>query len=522
MKMIKERKKSCLRIKKIVNKVEEYYVIVTIMCYVLCGLAPVVAAIKYTPLYSYQKYLGIIGILIILVDIIVNKTIYREKYSLLLYALLFIASVSSVMTINYGFKKNIFNLAWTLIMFFIFYQFSLKCGMERFKNICHKLYYIIAVIWLMAIIFSIISFLYNVGYGLITNPYTPEALTRQGFLENRLFGVFMSINVAAITSGVLLLISIYMLGKEKKLYAKGFCIINMFFDIIYIILSGSRSAYYGLLFIGMIYVIYAIYSYLKPKKSVIVKWSLSLFGSVVSVICIMIAVSVAKNVLETVPKFSIFENKKIVYEQFIGKLPYTEMPEKESLNEEEIDGEIAVESESLHRKDISAENISNNRFQIWGDYLRLYRKIGLVGLSPCNYSKVIAENYPDIYIVKYIKDFHPDLYEEGTIYHPHSLYLEIYVATGIIGVLCFFGFWILCLKDVIVYLKYYKGKIPPVIVMGMLIVIYGLFTAIFDQGLFFLTNIVSCIFWIVLGYVMTTITEKRGLVRKTKKFQEEK
>ena len=84
------------------------------------------------------------------------------------------------------------------------------------------------------------------------------------------------------------------------------------------------------------------------------------------------------------------------------------------------------------------------------------------------------------------------------------------------------GFWILCLKDVIVYLKYYKGKIPPVIVMGMLIVIYGLFTAIFDQGLFFLTNIVSCIFWIVLGYVMTTITEKRGLVRKTKKFQEEK
>lgn len=133
-------------------------------------------------------------------------------------------------------------------MFFIFYQFSLKCGMERFKNICHKLYYIIAVIWLMAIIFSIISFLYNVGYGLITNPYTPEALTRQGFSENRLFGVFMSINVLAITSGVLLLISIYMLGKEKKLYAKGFCIINMFFDIIYIILSGSRSAYYGLLF----------------------------------------------------------------------------------------------------------------------------------------------------------------------------------------------------------------------------------------------------------------------------------
>ncbi len=92
VKVIEGRKDTYLKKKKIVNKVEEYYIIVTIMCYVLGGIAPVVAAIKYTPLYSYQRYLGIIGVLLIMTDIIVNKTIYKEKHSLFLYALLFVAS----------------------------------------------------------------------------------------------------------------------------------------------------------------------------------------------------------------------------------------------------------------------------------------------------------------------------------------------------------------------------------------------------------------------------------------------
>ena len=39
-----------------------------------------------------------------------------------------------------------------------------------------------------------------------------------------------------------------------------------------------------------------------------------------------------------------------------------------------------------------------------------------------NYSRKL----PDI-LVNDIKDFHPDLYEEGTIYHPHSLYFVCYI-----------------------------------------------------------------------------------------------
>ncbi len=88
---IEERKEMYLRISKIINKIEEYYIIITVMCYVVCGIAPVVAMIKYTPLYSYQRYLGIIGIFLIIIDIIVNKTIYKEKHGLCLYLLLLVA-----------------------------------------------------------------------------------------------------------------------------------------------------------------------------------------------------------------------------------------------------------------------------------------------------------------------------------------------------------------------------------------------------------------------------------------------
>ena len=509
MKKIEDKEQMYFSMKKMVNQIEKYYIIVTIMCYALCEIAPVVAIIKYTPLYSYQRYLGIIGILVITIDIILNKTIYTEKHSLYIYILLLIATIASVTTSRYGIKENIFNLTWTLIMFLLFYKFSFKCDEKQLKNICRKLYYIIATIWLVSIIFSIASFLYNTGYDIVTNPYTPGAVTRQGFFENRLFGVFMSINDAAIMAGILLIISIYMLCRERRIYAKIFCSISFVFDSLFIILSGSRSAYYGLLCISAIYIVYVIYSHLKINMKFFAKSVISLVVGLILLSCIIMTVSILENILGKLPTFSFFENNKIYYEQFIEKISDTEMLKKETETKEtEVKETEVKETDILQRKDIEGNNISNNRFNIWENYLGLYKQIGLVGLSPCNYSKVIARSNPDIYIVKHIRDFYPDLYAEGKIYHPHSMYLAIYVFTGVIGTITFLTFWILCLKDLIRYFKYCKGKMQSIILVGIMIVIYGLFTSIFDQGLFFLTNIISCIFWIALGYVMKSITEK--------------
>ena len=504
--------------KKIFNKVEEFYILITILCYTLFSIGPVVALIKYTPFYSYQKYLGILGIIIIMADVIVHRKVFLDKNIIFMYVMAAIAVVSSLLTRQYGIKDNIFNIAWFGIMIYIFYNYARKCDKGQFEKFFRRIFYMVSSIRLVTILFSITSFLFHVGYDLITNPFSPESMSRQGFQENRLFGAFFSINNAALVTGIILVISIYMLFKEDKKGLKIFCGVNSFFSLVYIILSGSRSAYLGLILVVFLASIYYTVINYKKDGSAVVRWLISGVKSAVIVFVFMLAVGLLKDGLSLLPAMNAFEDGRHSYKVFISRLPETYVEGYDSNGmiideleeeEEELEGEDI--DDILNRKDTGSGNISNNRFGIWKDYMSLYKEIGLIGLSPCNYSYEVIEQRPDLSIVQHIKEYYPSMYEDGKIYHPHNGYIFVYVSTGLIGVLCLIGFLLASFIDLIRYFVREKEKTSSLVIVFSLVIVYCLFDILFDQGVFLLSDLVSCIFWLVAGYVIKTVNETKQI-----------
>ena len=106
----------------------------------------------------------------------------------------------------------------------------------------------------------------------------------------------------------------------------------------------------------------------------------------------------------------------------------------------------------LHRDNLK-EDQSNGRLNIWTDYLKLYKQVGAIGLSPGNYMPYIYENHQEMYIVDYIKEHYPDKYDSGFVYHVHSGYLMVYVSAGILGVILLAAFMVLCMGKVFAKIK---------------------------------------------------------------------
>lgn len=69
----------------ILNKLTKVYILFSIMCYFIFLIAPIESLIMYTPFYSFQKYLGIVGCILLIFDLALTKTIFKGKRVLYLY-----------------------------------------------------------------------------------------------------------------------------------------------------------------------------------------------------------------------------------------------------------------------------------------------------------------------------------------------------------------------------------------------------------------------------------------------------
>lgn len=473
---------SNLEVKKIVSVSSLVYIYISILLYLLFIISPVTSLMLNTPLYSFQKYLGVIGALILIIDVLVNKKIVQNNYSYFLYAIVLIAVISSIYQREYGFKNNIFIIVWTTIFISLFYSYSARVSNYIFIKNANRIHNIVLPIWILACILSILSYLFNVGYFIKDNPYTIE-LTRQGFIENRLFGIFSSVNAASLVSGVLLIVGIYKYTKTKSKYL----ILTNIILFIYIVLSGSRNVQVAMYM--SIFLCSLSYGYVFIKdKNLISKVIKSIISGFVIVGLTYASFSVSKHILAEVPKLSIFKDNKYSYTKIISYYPNSEV----SLNYSK-----STEEGILNRQDVAPENISNNRIKIWKDYLSLYKYIGFTGLSPANYINYIYHNHKNLYIVDFV--IKNDGGKNVDIYKTHNGYLLTYVTTGILGVLAFLSF-ILCIFKDFISMVINKNRSITDIIPTAIIVTYLLTAILFDRSYLFYNDILSCVFWLAIGY----------------------
>ena len=115
------------------------YVGVTVVSFVLLQIAPVLTWMAKTPLYHISTYLGLIGAVLMALDLFTNRGLWRGIWCWLLYGVAFMDVIASLRTMRYGVKDNLFDLCWVVIQFALVYSLAQRVGKERMRRFLRNL-----------------------------------------------------------------------------------------------------------------------------------------------------------------------------------------------------------------------------------------------------------------------------------------------------------------------------------------------------------------------------------------------
>lgn len=455
------------------------YAATVLVFQVLMQISPFMTLLAKTPLYSIQTYLGLLGGGLILLDVFTTKKIWQGKYSLFLYAILVLAALSSLRTVSYGIKENLFKLCWAAIQFVLIYSCVYRASRDKLIKYIRRLFFALLAIWAIACCVSFYQYANQIGYRYVVNPLAKDSSSnRQGFYDNRLFGIFYTLNHAAYISLFFLIVALVFAWQEKRRRIRIALLFSDFVLLCYIILSGSRSAMISLMAAS------AVLTFFRLRNALIEQGQkkplLPLAAAVLAVALCFGGFWCLKQGLELVPAWT----AAIRAEMEPDFVPDDFFPEDDILERDGLE-----------------EDASNGRLSIWRDYISLYKDVGAIGLSPGNYMLYVRENHPELYIVEYIRTHYSDKYESGIIYHVHSGYMMVYVSAGILGLLSLLAYMLLCVRRVFCLVKN-RVSVSPAYIGAVALVVMGAISAVLDEGLFFQNTPHTTIFWFALGIIM--------------------
>ena len=320
---------------------------------------------------------------------------------------------------------------------------------------------------MIAGIVSILQYMFQIGYYVELG----ELVKRQGFVDNRVFGVFNDPNYASVTSLYVIVMSLYLFRETDKKFLKSYYVVSLVVQYVYIILSGSRTAEVCVLLAIATGAILILKNYMLQKKwKEIKKVAIITVGVVVLLVLFVGTYRVSKRVLTYLPRI-------VMSEQGIDDAK-----------------KKTDDKKRLERKDVESDNISNNRATIWKGYMQsMEGSKNILGLSPRNSLSYISETYPKSYIAK-------------TQYETHNAYLTVFVSDGVVGLLivaifgCIVAFWVV--KKILGKKKIENSFICALIIEEILLVY-----AFFFSDLFFVNNLTTILFWILMGIVVEGTTE---------------
>lgn len=406
----------------------------------------------------YILFAGI-GVLLIIGEIIVKRRIFTGVNNVLLYLFIGVMTISSFINTKYGIGDNIKTIVWTIIQVYIYYNLYKRINKDMAYKWLFIVFNIIITIWIIALLYSFKQYLFQESYIQVVN----NIHKRQGFMDNRLFGVFNDPNYAAITSIYLIFATIFCFKRSNYKVLKGFYIFNIIISIIYIILSGSRTSEICALVSGIICTFIMFKS--KYKSHTYIK---SLFMTLLCLSIVILVHGPVKNLLSVLPDCFMNGN---------------------NITLDKKDEDI------LERPDVDNDNISNNRFAIWKGYIYGIKGRYLLGVSPRNGLQYVKEHDSNGYIAK-------------TNYETHNGYLSVFVATGIVGLSIIIIFMLYILKRIFVYIHTNKIiELEFIVILGIIVTL-AIYTFFFTE-LFFANNLTTAIFWPLLGFLNYYGDEKK-------------
>ena len=439
--------------------------ILIVAVYCMCGLIVPLQFISANKIVAGGMTL--FGILLATYNLAIKKVYLKIKT--IEYLLLFFAFniITSMLVISYGYSTNIKNALIFYIYFLTVFPIFTGITREEGKKIYDYFFYTVTVLNTFGVLVSLIQFVLLKGYRV--HDYKGLYI-RQGFVESRLFGILASPNYLSLISLIVIIFLVLKVCSFEKVY-RYISIVAIVLNFIYIVLSGSRTAFICMMIAAVIYSIVMFY-----QK-----------GNVKSLLKVALAIVVV-----------LFSYKAVNFtsEQY---LKYN----KERLEVQDKKLENKDNNLSLERTDTSEENISNNRFAIWKSTASFVPKKPIFGYSGGNWYEIGKKMNPDEYIIK-------------EHYLTHNGYLEILFYNGLVG---FISMGIFVLSFFISMVKrIFRDKKEDLVnkdLLSMIMILMVILVSnLFLSSTFYGISLLGIILFLMAGYFYSIVSTDKSNFKK--------
>ena len=455
------------RVRTLLSKIKYIYVLVYMTCFSLFNFV-------YINHYLYSRtqfiYQGLIlfGLMIIAFDFFTFGIMTRTKYSIFLILFYVVCTVSILLNLKYDPVANVKVVVWMLVQTFVFAAIDKRQSAEHHRSYYRWITEAVSLVWFVGCVWSLVMFC--VGF---SGKTTSGGRFKLGFVDGRLFGVFTDPNFAAVCVLfviVMLICSLFM--HKEPLPIRIYHVVVIVCDLLYVILSRSRTAEIGMIAAVMVVAFFVVKKIAEEKGVKAIKKFAVMCVS--AVLCAVLTYSVHGVVNNVANRFYIAVNME---------------------DTAPSDAIVKVERQD----DGQNGDITNKRTGIWRDYLRVFSENVLFGTGPRNGLSYAQEHFPDSFISQRKSEC-------------HNGYFAVLVGTGLVGALVLLLYIILIAKKIIVYLWTQSGKrdanYVPILLLTVVLII-GAISA-FPLHMLFLSNTVSDVmFWFVLGFVLNLVEESK-------------
>nr|WP_245249813.1 O-antigen ligase family protein [Vagococcus allomyrinae] len=311
---------------------------------------------------------------------------------------------------------------------------------------------------------------------------------RLGFVENRLFGIFSDPNFAATICLVTVAVSLYYLfqkKEQKRLALNIFFVINIIFQLAFVVLSGSRT---GLLELYVV-LLFATFMYtyqfnFKQNKKMYQKLMISILASGIMFLSAFVSLKIIREVFITVPSYIVESVTTIENDGNSSKIKKNRISKKIDLSRADVE---------------NSEDVSNGRVNIWKTGIKLFNEQKIIGVGPSREG-----------IVAFAEDKFPDSVIAKTGLSLHSFLVQTLTGTGILGFIVFFSFFILNMLKIFLHSFKDRKFVYSIDFVFYLITLLISINAVVSSEIVLVNKIGAFIFWLLLGRVLQAVINDKA------------
>lgn len=392
-----------------------------------------------------------LGLLIIAANLWLDRDHTTKANLWIFVAFVGVSAVSTLLNYKFEFMSNVKAILWMALFMFLVYPHGYHSVERKGKDVA-AMTTTAFVILTIAVAVSLPMYFFNLQYSYVIERQFDNVLL-QGYNKEyfRLWGIFADPNTASVYCFVALVASTYLFAKKKNPAIRTLLVIGDVLILLFIVLSGSRTAKVAIVIACAWVAFYSLYTLLKKKKKLqriavssvaLVLAALASYGVMLGTAYILPPVKTAllsacsTQVNKSVHLFYddaykasglnisdgyYVEDKTTVDDGGSGDTDDTgnagDGGNAGGGNVEQKPGNESI----VGRPDLEGKgDLSNGRFAKWEDSLRIFACAPIFGASPRGISAFGKVYCPENTISKY-----------G--YAAHNFLLEILTGTGIVG-----------------------------------------------------------------------------------------